>query len=75
MLLLDSFVIHYAVCCVFVTGVSVETMTYCGAKSTRKIVNEGQWWRLLTAVFLHAGIIHAAVNLIGTQSHLLVLPL
>jgi rhomboid protease GluP len=50
---------------VYLAGVSVKTMTYCGAKLTSKIVHEGQWWRLLTAVFLHAGIIHAAVNLIG----------
>ena len=49
----------------YLAGVSVKTMTYCGAKLTSKIVHEGQWWRLLTAVFLHAGIIHAAVNLIG----------
>ncbi len=28
-------------------------------------VAEGQWWRLITSMFLHAGILHIALNMLG----------
>lgn len=43
-------------------GPTVQTLIDCGAKYTPAIV-EGEWWRLITAMFLHAGIIHLVTNL------------
>ncbi len=48
-------------------GVSLTTPTsgqllHFGANSTR-LVLEGQWYRLLTATFVHIGIIHLATNM------------
>ena len=36
-----------------------------GANSASAVVLDGQWWRLLTAAFLHGGIVHLAFNMLG----------
>ena len=42
-------------------GISTTVLLRLGAKSPYILV--GQWWRLVTAVFLHAGLIHIGFNL------------
>ena len=44
-------------------GVSAETLVALGAKVTSHIVWRGEWWRLLTASWLHGGLLHLALNL------------
>jgi rhomboid protease GluP len=39
-----------------------ETLVRFGAKYTPFIVGLGQWWRLITAGFLHGGLLHIAMN-------------
>jgi rhomboid protease GluP len=36
-----------------------------GANAASAVVLDGQWWRLLSATFLHAGIVHLAFNMLG----------
>lgn len=36
-----------------------------GANSAAAVTRDGQYWRLLTATFLHAGLIHLALNMVG----------
>jgi len=43
-------------------GPSAETLIRMGAKDSDLIVNHYQWWRLLATTFLHAGLIHYAMN-------------
>ena len=38
------------------------TLDRYGAKDDFAIIHLGQWWRLITPIFLHAGILHLAVN-------------
>ncbi len=38
------------------------TLVLCGAKDRELIVGQREWWRLLTAGFLHASVIHLLVN-------------
>ncbi|CAN0001890.1 unnamed protein product, partial [Phaeothamnion confervicola] len=45
-------------------GPSLDTLLTCGAKDTTLIL-DGQAWRLWTAMFLHAGIVHFIFNMIG----------
>lgn len=45
-------------------GPSTDTLDKLGAKDTPLIL-EGQFWRLLTAMLLHAGVIHLVFNLIA----------
>jgi membrane associated rhomboid family serine protease len=45
-------------------GPSIAVLTQMGAKVTSNIVNQGEWWRLITAMFLHAGLVHLALNVI-----------
>jgi len=42
-------------------GISGEVLMRLGAKSPHILV--GQWWRLVTAIFLHAGLLHIGLNL------------
>jgi rhomboid protease GluP len=51
-----------------------HVMTFDGASLVQlgahvpSLERAGQWWRLATAVFLHAGLIHAAFNLVALSS-------
>lgn len=42
-------------------GVSSQALVLFGAKFA-PLIHEGQWWRLITAGFLHAGFFHIAMN-------------
>lgn len=43
-------------------GPSVYVMLDYGAQQGGFIIYEGQWWRLCSAMFVHAGLIHLACN-------------
>jgi len=44
-------------------GPGSEVLIDMGAKVTELII-EGQWWRLIAPMFLHAGLVHLLVNMI-----------
>jgi rhomboid protease GluP len=44
-------------------SLSVDTLVDFGAIDGRRIFEENEWWRLLTATLLHASVIHLALNL------------
>lgn len=43
---------------------SVELLLNWGGNATSE-VQRGQWWRLLAATFLHGGVVHLAMNMLG----------
>lgn len=43
-------------------GPSLETLVACGALTRSLVIDDGQWWRLLSAPFLHADIVHLLAN-------------
>lgn len=44
-------------------SLSVDTLVDFGAIDGRRIFEENEWWRLLTATLLHASVIHLVLNL------------
>jgi len=48
-------------------GPSAVVLTEMGAKVTH-LIQEGEWWRLFTAMFLHAGIVHLLANTVAVFS-------
>jgi len=50
-----------------------EDLFRWGANSAWAVVHDGQYWRLLSAAFLHGGVMHLALNMLGLWSAGLVL--
>jgi rhomboid protease GluP len=44
-------------------SLSVDTLVDFGAIDGRRIFEENEWWRLLTATLLHASVVHLILNL------------
>jgi len=43
-------------------GPPPDALDYWGGKNALKILEDDEWWRLVTPIFLHAGIIHLFCN-------------
>src|ERR1019366_3649226 len=43
-------------------SVDVRTLYAFGAKLREAIIGDGEWWRLVTAGFLHGGLLHIGMN-------------
>src|SRR5699024_6965978 len=44
---------------------SIETLVQFGAKYNTAILADGEWWRLLSSMFLHIGFLHLALNMLA----------
>jgi len=44
-------------------GPTPEQLMHWGANNAGSVLISGQWWRILTAMFVHVGIIHLATNM------------
>jgi rhomboid protease GluP len=44
-------------------GPTLDQLMYWGADNAGSVLIQGQWWRIVTAMFVHVGIIHLATNM------------
>lgn len=42
---------------------SSESLFYWGADNAGAVLNYGEWWRIVTAMFVHGGLVHLATNM------------
>jgi len=50
-----------------ITTPSAELMLHWGGNAASE-VQRGQWWRMVSATFLHSGLMHLAMNMLGLWS-------
>ena len=46
-------------------GPPPEVLLEMGALESRTMIENNEWWRLITPMFLHAGIIHLGINMVA----------
>ena len=46
-----------------IKGPTAEQLLHFGANSAGLVLSQGEWWRLLSAIFVHIGLIHIATNM------------
>jgi membrane associated rhomboid family serine protease len=46
-------------------GPSAQALLDAGARQTALIVDDGQWFRIFTPIFLHAGLVHYGINMLA----------
>ena len=46
-------------------GLSIDTLVDFGAVDGKLVLDQGQWWRLITATFLHGSIPHVVLNVLA----------
>ena len=46
-------------------GPPPEVLLEMGALESRTMIENNEWWRLITPMFLHAGIIHLGINMVS----------
>lgn len=44
---------------------NTETLIKFGAKFNPAIIEDGEWWRIISSMFLHIGLLHLAMNMIA----------
>lgn len=49
-------------------GANLDAVAQAGALWPNAVLHDGQWWRIVTAAFLHGGLIHLFVNMISLYS-------
>jgi membrane associated rhomboid family serine protease len=49
----------------FGNGAGIQRVLYEGALIPAFVLQDGQWWRILTGAFLHGGLIHIGVNMMS----------
>ena len=53
---------------VHVLDPSIESLLLWGADFGPRTIGEGEWWRMLSAMFVHVGVLHLAVNMLALWS-------
>ncbi|MFD0896205.1 rhomboid family intramembrane serine protease [Loigolactobacillus binensis] len=54
-------ILVYLVLTLFGGSQNTSVLVYFGAK-VNPLIQQGEWWRLITPIFLHSGLTHIAVN-------------
>jgi len=54
-----------AFCSGRIGSIDNRTLVECGALFGPAVVRGGEWWRLMSAMFLHAGLEHLALNMVS----------